>query len=68
MSPQESRSLWCFLEGDPIVYDVFDLPIRANVSRLKAAIQDRIKRLHVTNADHLQLWKVVSLIPGVCPF
>jgi hypothetical protein len=70
MSPQESRTLVCILKGNPLAkpYDIFDIPICANVFRSRAAIQDRIKRLHDIDADSLQLRKVVSLIPGACAF
>jgi hypothetical protein len=61
MSPQESRILWCLLEGDTKPYDIFDIPIVANVSRLKEAIQQRVKALRGVDADSLKLWKVVSL-------
>jgi len=68
MSPQESRILWCFLEGNPKPYDIFDIPIGANVNRLKAAIKQRVRVLHDIDADNMKLWKVVSLIPGACAF
>jgi hypothetical protein len=38
-----------------------DIPISANVNRLKAAIQQRVKILHDIDPDDLKLWKVVSL-------
>jgi len=64
MSPQKSRTLWCLVEGDPMPYYVFDIPIGANVDRLKALIHERaIKLLHDTDARHLRLLKVISLIP-----
>jgi hypothetical protein len=68
MSPQESRILWCLVEGDPKPYDIIDIPIGAHVNRLKAAIQQRVKILHGVDADSLKLWKVVSLIPRACAF
>jgi Crinkler effector protein N-terminal domain len=68
MSPQESRIIWCLVEGDSNPYDIFDIPIEANVNRLKAAIKERIERLHNINPDGLKLRKVVSLIPGACAF
>ena len=68
MSLQESRLLWCILEGDPKPYDVFDIPIGANVNKLKAAIKQKIEYLHDTNVYHLKLWKVVSLIPRAYAF
>jgi len=68
MSPQESRLLWCVLEGDPTAYDVFDIPLTANVNKLKAMIKEKIESLHETNAYSLRLWKVVTLIPGTCVF
>jgi len=66
MSLEESRRLWCLLEGDPRPFDVFDVLIDANVARLKAKIIERIKCLHDTDPDCLKLWKVISLIPRVC--
>ena len=68
MSPQESCILWCVVEGDPKPYDVFDIPIGDNVNQLKEAIKQRIKGLRDIDADRLELWKVVSLIPGACAF
>jgi hypothetical protein len=68
MSPQESRALWFYLEGDPMPYDIFDIPIGANVNRLKAAITLRIDYLHDINPDRLKLRKVVSSIPGAWAF
>jgi Crinkler effector protein N-terminal domain len=68
MSPQESRTIWCLVEGDTKPYDIFDIPIEANVNRLKAAIQQRVRLLREIDPDRLQLYKVVSLIPGACTF
>ena len=68
MSPQESRIIWCLVEGDPKPYDIFDVPIEANVNRLKAAIRQRVKILHDIDPDRLQLYKVVCLIPRACAF
>ena len=68
MSPQESRSLWCSLEGNPKPYNVFDIPIGTNVFQLKALIQQTIKLLHNTDAYDLELLKVISLIPRACAF
>ena len=68
MSPQEFRSIWCFLEGNPKPYYVFDIPIDANVFQLKALVQQTIKRLHNTDAYDLELLKVISLIPRACAF
>jgi hypothetical protein len=57
------------MEGDPIPYDVFDIPIGANIARLKAMIKQKIECLHDTNPYHLKLLKVISLIPRVqCAF
>jgi hypothetical protein len=63
MSPHESRNLVLFLEGDPLAkpYDLFDVPIGANVFRLKAAIKERVKIHHDVDADRMKLRKVVSL-------
>jgi hypothetical protein len=60
MSPQESRLLWCFLEGDPKPYDVFDIPLSANVNQLKVMIKEKIESLHEINAYCLKLWKVIT--------
>lgn len=68
MSPQESRTLLCFLEGGSKPYDVFDIPIGASVFRLKAMIKERIKRLHDIDPDDLKLRKVSSLILMACTF
>ena len=68
MSPQESRSLWCFLEGNRKPYNVFDIPIDANIFQLKALIQQTIKRVHNMDTYGLELLKVISLIPWVCTF
>ncbi|KIL65206.1 hypothetical protein M378DRAFT_162472 [Amanita muscaria Koide BX008] len=67
MSLQESRRLWCFLEGDSKLkpYYIFDIPINANVDLLRVAIKKRIGCLRDIDADCLQLRKVVSLIPGI---
>ena len=68
MSSEESRTLWCFVEGNPYPYDVFDIPIVANVSRLKAKIKESIECLHDTCAARLKLFKVISLIPRAFAF
>ena len=68
MSPRESRLLRCILEGDPTPYDIFDIPLNANVNRLKAAIKDKIESLYEINPYCLRLWKVVTLIPESCTF
>ena len=61
MSPQESRTLWCLVEGDPIPYYVRDIPIGANVTQLKELLPDKIDCLDKINPRHLELRKVVSL-------
>ncbi|KAF8343536.1 hypothetical protein F5887DRAFT_918364 [Amanita rubescens] len=63
MSPHKSRYLWCLVEGDPQPYDVFDIPIGANVARLKAMIKKRIECLHDTCADRLKLLKLNMMVP-----
>ncbi|KAF8344494.1 hypothetical protein F5887DRAFT_262597 [Amanita rubescens] len=64
MSPQESRTLWCFLEGDRIPYEIYDIPIVENVDRLKALIHERaIKILYDTDARHLRLLKINEMVP-----
>ena len=63
MSPQESRILWCLVEGDPIPYYVRDAPIGANVTQSKELITLSIERL---NNRRLKPWKVVSLIQRAC--
>ncbi|KAF8327351.1 hypothetical protein F5887DRAFT_1274679 [Amanita rubescens] len=63
MSPEESRTLWCFLEGNSMPYDVFDIPIGTNVIELKAMIKGRIKCLHDTDARHLRLLKLNMMVP-----
>ena len=68
MSPQDSRSLWCFLESNSKTYNVFDIPIGANVFQLKALIQQTIKCVHNIDAYDLELLKVISLIPRACTF
>lgn len=71
MSPQKSRAFWCLVEGDPMPYYVFDIPIGANLNvyQLRALIHERaIKLLHDTDARYLRLLKVISLIPRVCAF
>ncbi|KAF8325141.1 hypothetical protein F5887DRAFT_1085699 [Amanita rubescens] len=60
---QESRTLWCLVEGNPNPYDVFDIPIGANVTRLKAMIKERIKRLYDTDPDDLKLLKLNMMVP-----
>ena len=69
MSP-ESRLLWFFLEGGPKAYKIDPVPISADVADLREAIKGRIKVLRDSDvdADSLELWKVVSLIPGACAF
>lgn len=64
MSPQESRTLWCLVKGYPQPYDVFDIPIEANIARLKEKIKQRIKRLRDrdSDADDLKLFKVIFSI------
>jgi hypothetical protein len=68
MSPQESRMLWCVVKGDPKPYDIFDIPIEANVNRLKVKITQTVDGLRGTNPYNLTLLKVISLIPGACTF
>ena len=68
MSPQESRSLWVFLEGDRRPQYLDDIPIDTNVSQLKAKIMREFKKLDDTDVDNLNLWKVVSFLPGACAF
>ena len=68
MSPQESRILWCLVKGDPIPYFVRDIPIGANVTQLKELLPEKIDILDGVNPRHLNLWKVVSLIPRACAF
>ena len=62
MSQEESRLLWFFLEGDPKPYDIFDIPLNANVNHLKTMIKEKIESLHEINAYCLRLMKV-TLIP-----
>jgi len=52
-----------FPEGDPTPYDIFDIPLSANVNRLKATIKDKIECLHEINAYRLRLWKPNELLP-----
>ena len=66
MSSQESRILWCLVEGDTIPHYVRDIPIGANVTQLKEMLTQSIERLNNKKSLQLTLWKVVSLIPGVC--
>ena len=61
MSPQESRILWCLVEGEPLPYYVRDIPIGANVTQLKESLSNKIDCLDKINPRHLELWKVVSL-------
>ena len=68
MSPQESRFLWCFLEGGRTGYSIKNISINTSVDLLKGMIQQKIKSLSDTDADDLKLWKVVSLIPRACAF
>jgi hypothetical protein len=68
MSPQGSRRLWVFLEGDGRPHYLTDIPIDATVSQLKAEIKGKIKNLDDTDVDDLNLWKVISLLPGACTF
>jgi hypothetical protein len=56
------------VQGDPKPYDIFDIPIEANINRLKAKIQQWVKTLHDVDPDRLELRKVISLIPGTCTF
>ncbi|KAF8333265.1 hypothetical protein F5887DRAFT_994782 [Amanita rubescens] len=63
MSSEESRTLWCLVEGDPRPYDVFDIPIDASVARLKAKIKERIECLRDTDADSLKLLKLNVMVP-----
>jgi hypothetical protein len=67
MPLQESRRLWFVLEGDPESkpYDIFDIALGSNITRLKEAIQRRARCLCDSDieADCLKLRKVVSLIP-----
>jgi hypothetical protein len=57
-----------FLEDNPLPFDLIDIPIGTNVFRLKAAIKQRVKNSCDVDADKLELWKVVSLVLGVCAF
>jgi len=68
MSPQESRKLWCFLEGGQTGYSIENISINTRVDLLKGMIQQRIKRLDGTDPDDLKLWKVICLIPRACAF
>jgi hypothetical protein len=68
MSSQESRILWCLVEGDPIPYYVRDIPIDANVTQLQELITQSIELLNNIKSHHLKLWKVVSSILGACAF
>jgi hypothetical protein len=68
MSSQESRILWCLVEGCPKPYDIFDIPIDAHVNRLKEMIKQRVKALRDIDAENLELRKVVSLTLGVYTF
>ena len=57
------------MEGDPNPYDIFDIPIEANINRLKLKITQTVDSLRNTNPYNLKLLKVsISLIPGACSF
>ena len=68
MTPQESQILWFLVEGEAIQYYVCDIPIGANVTQLKELLLDKIDCLDKINPHHLELRKVVSLIPRACAF
>ncbi|KIM48927.1 hypothetical protein M413DRAFT_15175 [Hebeloma cylindrosporum] len=60
MSPQESRLLWCCLEGDSKPYDIFDIPLRTNIDQLKCLIKQKIEFLHGINPHCLRLLQVLN--------
>jgi len=63
MSPQESRILWCLVEGEPIPYYVRDIPIGANVTQLKELLPKKIDCLDKINPRHLELRKLNVIVP-----
>ncbi|KAH9953864.1 hypothetical protein BGW80DRAFT_1451367 [Lactifluus volemus] len=63
MSPQESRILWCLVEGDPTPYYVYDIPIGANVTQLKGLITKSIESPNNIKSHHLDLWKLNEMVP-----
>ena len=69
MSPQESRILWCLVEGNPIPYYVHDIPIGAKCHSIEG-IDNTVNQMSQRHNKILPsaAWNVVSLIPRVCAF